>query len=112
VLTCRVQWLLMETEAVMESEPEPAFFLALRHGDTVTVRKMLSTAGAQSWIDYLSDLGYTPLYITALLNYASITEQLIVAHCNIDLHREDGNTFGVDFCVGGESAKGLQAFLW
>ena len=45
MLTCRVQWLLMETEAALETEPAPAFFLALRHGDTVTVRKMLSTAG-------------------------------------------------------------------
>ncbi len=76
----------------METEPAPAFFLALRHGDTVTVRKMLSTADAQSWIDYQSDLGYTPLYIATLLNHASITEQLIVVRCNIDLHREDGVT--------------------
>jgi hypothetical protein len=29
----------------METETAPAFFLALRHGDTVTVRKMLPTAG-------------------------------------------------------------------
>jgi ankyrin repeat protein len=76
----------------METEPAPAFFLALCHGDTVTVRKMFSTAGAQSWIDYQSDLGYTPLYIAVLMNHESITEQLIVAHCNIDLHREDGTT--------------------
>jgi ankyrin repeat protein len=82
----------METEAAMETEPAPAFFLALRHDDTVTVRNMLSTAGAQSWIDYQSDLGYTSLYIAALLNHASITEQLIVVRCNIDLHREDGAT--------------------
>ena len=92
MLTCRVQWLLMETEAAMETQPPPAFFLALRHGDTVTVRNMLSTAGAQSWIDWQSDLGYTPLYIAALLNQPSITEQLIVFRCNIDLHREDGAT--------------------
>ncbi len=58
----------------METESPPAFFLTLRHDDTVTVRKMLSTAGAQPWIDYQSDLGYTPLYIAALLNHASITE--------------------------------------
>ena len=76
----------------MQTEPAPAFFLALRDGDTVTVRNMLSTAGAQSWIDYQSDLGYTPLYIAALLNHSSITEQLIVARWNIDLHREDGTT--------------------
>ena len=76
----------------MQTEPAPAFFLALRDGDTVTVRKMLSTADAQSWIDYQSDLGYTPLYIAALLNQPSITEQLIVARCNIDLHREDRAT--------------------
>jgi ankyrin repeat protein len=82
----------METEAAMETQPPPAFFLALRHGDTVTVRNMLSTAGAQSWIDWQSDLGYTPLYIAALLNQPSITEQLIVARCHIDLHREDGAT--------------------
>ena len=52
----------------MQTESAPAFFLALRDGDTVTVRKMVSTADAQSWIDYQSDLGYTPLYIAALLN--------------------------------------------
>ncbi len=75
----------------METESAPAFFLALRHDDTVTVRNILSTAGAQSWIDYQIDLGYTPLHIAALLNHASITEQLIVAR-NIDLHREDGAT--------------------
>jgi ankyrin repeat protein len=78
--------------AAMQTEPAPVFFLALRDGDTVTVRKMLSTADTQSWIDYQSDLGYTPLYIAALLNQPSITEQLIVARCNIDLHREDGAT--------------------
>jgi hypothetical protein len=55
----------------------------LRDGDTVTVRKMLSTADAQSWIDYQSDLGYTPIYIAALLNQPSITEQLIEARCNV-----------------------------
>jgi ankyrin repeat protein len=82
----------METEAAMQTETAPVFFLALRHGDTVTVRNMLSTAGAQSWIDWQSDLGYTPLYIAALLNQPSITEQLIVARCNIDPHREDGAT--------------------
>ncbi len=32
------------------------------------------------------------IYIAALLNQPSITEQLIVARCNIDLHREDGAT--------------------
>jgi cytohesin len=80
----------METEAAMETEPAPAFFLALRHGDTVTVRNMLSTAGAQTWIDYQSDLGYTPLYITALLNQPSITEQ--AARCNVDLQVQDGES--------------------
>jgi len=76
----------------MQTEPAPAFFSALRDGDTVTVRTLLSTADAQSWINYQSDLGYTPLYIAALLNQPSITEQLIVARCNIDLHREDRAT--------------------
>ena len=64
----------METEAAMETEPPYAFLLALRHGDTVTVMKMLSTAGAQSWIDYQSDLGYTPLYIAAQEGHAAATK--------------------------------------
>jgi len=51
VQTYRVKWILMETEAVIETEAAPVFFLAVRDDDTVTVRKMLSTADAQSLIN-------------------------------------------------------------
>jgi hypothetical protein len=71
----------------MQTEPAPAFFSALRDGDTVTVRTLLSTADAQSWINYQSDLGYTPLYIAALLNQPSITEQLIVVRSMLQRDR-------------------------
>ena len=39
VLTCRVKWRLMETEAVMETQATPEFFLAALDGDAETVRK-------------------------------------------------------------------------
>ncbi len=43
---------LMETEAAIETQAAPAFFLAALDGDAETVSKMLSTAGAQSLINY------------------------------------------------------------
>ena len=56
---------LMETEAAMETQAASAFFLAALDGDAETVSKMLSTAGAQSLINYQHALGDTPL-LTAL----------------------------------------------
>jgi ankyrin repeat protein len=53
------------------------FHAASRDGDTVTVRKMLSTAGAQSMINYKDASGDTPLYCAAANGHASVTEQLI-----------------------------------
>ncbi len=41
---------LMETEASMETQVAPAFFLAALDGDAETVDKMLSTAGTQSFV--------------------------------------------------------------
>ena len=52
---------LMETEAAMETQAAPVFFLAALDVDAETVNKMLSTADAQSLINYQHALGDTPL---------------------------------------------------
>ncbi len=76
----------------METEPAPAFFLSVCDGDTVTVRKMLSTAGAQSLINYQDTLGATPLLTAAANGHESVTKQLLEARCNVDLQMQDGES--------------------
>ena len=68
------------------------FHEAARDGDTATVRKMLSTAGAQSLINYQDASGATPLYIAAHNGHASVTKQLIEARCDIELQQNVGYT--------------------
>ena len=84
----------------METEAAPAFFLAALDGDAETVSKMLSTAGAQSFINYqhalgdtplLTALGATPLLAAAANGHVAVTEQLLEARCNVDLQMQDGN---------------------
>jgi hypothetical protein len=58
--------------------PTPAFFLAACDDDTETVSKMLSTAGAQSLINYQHTLGVTPLLAAAANGHESVTKQLLV----------------------------------
>jgi len=48
---------------------------AERDGDTFTVRKMLSTAGAQSLINYQDASGSTPLYCAAYNRHAFVTKR-------------------------------------
>jgi hypothetical protein len=87
----------METEAAIETEAGPAFFLAVCDGDTVTVRKILSTEGAQSLINYQDSFGATPLLAAAANGHEVVTKQLIEARCNIDLHEA---RFGfTPFCI-------------
>ena len=85
----------------METVADPAFFLAVRDGDTVTVSKMLSTAGAQSLINYqhalgdtplLTALGATPLLAAAANGHVDVTKQLLEARCNVDLQMQDGES--------------------
>ncbi len=78
--------LLMESEAAMETEAAPALFLAVCDDDTVTVRKILSTAGAQSLLNYQNALGDTPLIFAAGKGHEAVTKQLLEARCNVDLH--------------------------
>jgi hypothetical protein len=54
-------------------------------GDAAKVGTLLSTQGAQSFINYLNANGTTPLYMAAQNGHASVTKQLIEARCNIDL---------------------------
>ena len=63
---------------------------AVRDGDTETVRKLLSTADAQSLKNDLNGNGATPLYVAAYNGHASVTRQLIEDHCNLYLQRNDG----------------------
>jgi ankyrin repeat protein len=66
-------------------------FAAARDGDTVTVGKILSTAGAQSLINYQEETsGATALHCAAQNGHESVTEQLIEARCNMDLQQKDG----------------------
>ena len=83
----------------METQAAPAFFLAALDGDAETVSKMLSTAGAQSLINYqhalgdtplLTALGATPLLAAAANGHVAVTEQLLEARCNVDLQMQDG----------------------
>jgi hypothetical protein len=62
----------------MEIEEAPAFFLAARDGDTVSVSKMLSTAGAQSLINYKNTLGTTVLMFAAGMGHESVLVCFVV----------------------------------
>ena len=62
-------------------------------GDTATVRTLLSTAGAQSLINYQEDkVGATPLCFAAVFGQESVTKQLIEVHSNTDRRTKDGST--------------------
>ncbi len=79
-----------------EREPIDAddiiFKKAARDGDTETVRKMLSTAGAKSLINYQDWDGHTPLYVAAQGGHETVTKQLIAACGNVDLQTDFGRT--------------------
>ena len=64
---------------------------AARHGDTVTVRTLLSTAGALSLINTQDASGATPLHAAAQ-NHPAVTKQLIDARCHVDVQDKSGRT--------------------
>jgi ankyrin repeat protein len=61
-------------------------------GDAAKVGTLLSTQGAQSFINYQDAHGSTPILFAAQNGHSSVTEMLIQARCNMDLQREDGCT--------------------
>jgi ankyrin repeat protein len=58
---------------------------ATHFGDAAKVCALLSTQGAQSFINYQNADGDTPLIIAAYSGHESVTKQLIAARCNVDL---------------------------
>jgi ankyrin repeat protein len=72
--------------------PGREFLLAARDGDTATIRTLLSTAGAQSLINYQDANGATPVFCAAENRHASVTEQLIGARCDTDAQTLTGAT--------------------
>jgi hypothetical protein len=61
--------------------------------DTVTVKTLFSSAGAQCFINYqVETSGYSPIYVASHNGHASVTKQLIEAHCNIEMKTWDGYT--------------------
>ena len=67
--------------------------LPTRDGDTVAVRALLSSAGAQSFINYKEETsGVTPRSCAARNGHAAVTDQLITARCNVDIEDQTGAT--------------------
>jgi hypothetical protein len=65
---------------------------AARDGEAAKVSTLLSTQGAQSFINYQDANGYTPLLFAAQNGYSAITEKLLTARCSVDLQAENGFT--------------------
>ena len=56
-------------------------------GDPVKVSKLLSTQGAQSFINYQDAHGITPLHEAFVNGHVAVTEKLIAVRRHVDLHR-------------------------
>ena len=67
-------------------------------GDEARVSTLLSTQGAQSFINYQDADGLTPLHLAAGKGNAAVTKQLIEARCNLDLQTLHGTA--LDFAAG------------
>jgi hypothetical protein len=65
---------------------------AARDGNAAKVGTLLSTKGAQSFINYQGEHRATPLHISAYGGHAAVTKQLIAAGCNVDLQEQGGGT--------------------
>ena len=61
-------------------------------GDTVTVRRLLSTPDAQSFINYQDTQGLTPLHYSADFGHDAVTKPLIAGHSQVYLQDEKGCT--------------------
>ncbi len=61
-------------------------------GDAAKVSTLLSTQGAQSFINYQDADGYTPLVFAAGNGHEAVTKQLLAARCHVHLQANDGAT--------------------
>ena len=58
---------------------------AARDGDAAKVSTLLSTQGAQSFINFQSAQGITPLHCAAFSGHEAVTEKLLAARCSVNL---------------------------
>jgi hypothetical protein len=58
---------------------------AAHDGDSAKVSALLSTQGAQSFINYQDEHGCTPLFHAAKSGHEAVTKKLLAARCNVDL---------------------------
>jgi len=65
---------------------------AAEYGNAAEVRTLLSTPGAQSFINYQGRAGFTPLHFAAYHGQEVVTGQLIAARCTVDLQTHLGST--------------------
>ena len=65
---------------------------AAGHGEDGEVRRLLSTEGAQSFINYQGAHGKTPLHLAAGFGHEAVMEKLLAVRCNVDLQMWGGLT--------------------
>jgi ankyrin repeat protein len=61
-------------------------------GDAAKVSTLLSTQGAQFFINYQDAAGGHPLLYASGQGHAAVTKQLIFARCSVNLQDAHGNT--------------------
>jgi ankyrin repeat protein len=61
-------------------------------GDAGKFEMLVSTPGAQSFINFQSTTGATPLHVAAGNGHAAVTKHLLKARCNVNLQDRDGFT--------------------
>ena len=68
---------------------------AAHDGDAAKVMKirtLLSTQGAQSFINHQDADGITPLHLAAQNGHGAVSKQLIAGRCNVELQEKNGHT--------------------
>ena len=73
-------------------EVGPQLWGAALDGDAAKVRTLLSTQGAQSFINYQEEHGCTPLHIAAIKGHEAVMEKLLAVRCNVNLQDQNGCT--------------------
>ena len=61
-------------------------------GDTAKLNTLMCAQGAQSFINYQDTEGFTVLHESAQKGLETVTEQLLVPRCNVNLQSKNGGT--------------------